>query len=60
MTKHVFKCGSKMVENCHANFSLSCLCHSFLMDLGHDQQPNSAVRSGVVSRERVCGCGCWR
>ena len=36
------------------------LCHSLLMDLGHNQQQHPTVHSGGVSRGRVRGCGCWR
>ena len=34
------------------------LCHSLLMDIGHNQQQHTTVHSGEVRRGRVRGCGC--
>ena len=40
--------GWKTVQNCNADFF--CLCHSLLIDLGHNQQQHSIVHSGGGSR----------
>ena len=34
-------------------------CDSLLLGLGQNEQKHLTVRTGEVSRGRVCDCGCW-